>query len=109
LRRRRVLKHIPKIQIIKGDVAKTLPAFIEANSYLVVGLLYLDSDLYEPILHALKYLLPRMPKGAAIGFDELNNDLFVGETVAVMEEVGIKNLRIERFLFGISMSYAILE
>lgn len=105
----RILKHIPKVQVVKGDATETLPIFIEENPYLVVALLYLDFDLYEPTLHALKHLLPRMPKGSAIGFDELNNDLFVGETVAVMEEVGIDNLRIERFPFGISMSYAIIE
>jgi hypothetical protein len=107
--RSRVLKHIPKVHLVKGDIAQTLPAFIQDNPYLVVALLYLDFDLYEPTLQALRYLLPRMPKGSAIGFDELNNDLFVGETVAVMEEVGIRNLRVQRFPFGISMSYAILE
>ena len=105
----RVLKHIPKVHLVKGDVAQTLPDFIQDNPYLVVALLYLDFDLYEPTVQALRHLLPRMPKGSAIGFDELNNDLFVGETVAVMEEVGIRNLRVQRFPFGISMSYAILE
>lgn len=105
----RVLKHIPKVQLIKGDVAETLPAFLAENPYIVVGLLYLDFDLYEPTVHALRHLLPRMPKGSIIGFDELSNNLYVGETVAVMEEIGLPNLRIERFPFGISMSYAIIE
>jgi hypothetical protein len=105
----RVLKHIPKVQLVKGDVAETLPAFLEENPYLVVGMLYLDFDLYEPTVHALRHLLPRMPKGSIIGFDELNNNLYVGETVAVMEEIGLPNLKIERFPFGIAMSYAVIE
>lgn len=105
----RILKHIPKVHLVKGDIAETLPVFLEENPYIVVSLLHLDFDLYEPTVHALRHLLPRIPKGGIIAFDELNNDLFPGETIAVMEEVGISNLRIQRFPFGIATSYAIIE
>lgn len=105
----RILKHIPKVYLVKGDIAETLPAFLEKHPYIVVSLLHLDFDLYEPTVHALRHLLPRIPKGGIIAFDELNNDLFPGETIAVMEEVGISNLRIKRFPFGIATSYAIIE
>jgi len=105
----RVLKHIPKVQLVKGDVVKTLPKFLEENPWIVVSLLYLDFDLYEPTVHTLRHLLPRIPKGGIIGFDELGNDLWVGETIAVMEEVGLGKLKIERFPFGVAMSYAVIE
>lgn len=49
-----------------------------------------------------------MPKGSVIAFDELNNDTWHGETIAVMESIGIKNLRIERFPYDSRTSYAIL-
>src|SRR5690606_33187710 len=44
----RFLGHIPKVQLIKGDAAKTIPEFVEKNPHVLVSLLFLDFDLYEP-------------------------------------------------------------
>ena len=105
----RFINHIPKIELVKGDVRKTIPKYIKDNPHLIVSLLYLDLDLYEPTMAALRNFIPRMPKGAIIAFDEINVDQWPGETLAVLEEVGIRNLRIERFEFAPLMSYAVLE
>ena len=77
----------------------TAPGYLKNNPHLVVALLYLDLDLYEPTKVAMQTFLPRMPKGAIIAFDELNHPDWPGETIAIMEEIGIRNLRIERFPF----------
>ncbi|OOK77110.1 putative dTDP-6-deoxy-L-hexose 3-O-methyltransferase [Mycobacterium kansasii] len=45
---------------------------MEDNQHTVVALLYLDFDLFEPTLAAIRTFLPRMPKGAVLAFDELN-------------------------------------
>lgn len=95
--------------MVQGDLSKTAPAYLESNPHLVVSLLYLDLDLYEPTKKALEVFLPRMPKGAVIAFDELNAKIFPGETIAVMEQIGIRNLRIERFPFDSYVSFAVLE
>jgi hypothetical protein len=50
-----------------------------------------------------------MPKGAVIAFDELNHPLWPGETVALIDTIGINNLRIKRMPFGSTVSYAIIE
>ncbi len=71
----RPIGHIPKINLVKGDALKTMPAYIQENPYLLVSLLYLDFDLYEPTKVALDTFLPRMPKGAIIAFDELGETL----------------------------------
>ena len=105
----RFLSHIQKVRLIRGKVEDTLPIYIEKNPHLVVSLLWLDFDVYEPTVAALKYLVPRIPKGGIIVFDELNHELWPGETIAVMEQLGINNLRIQRFEFGGTMSFAILE
>ncbi len=105
----RFLKHIEKVKLVKGDVAESLPRYLKANPHLVVSLLYLDFDIYEPTVAALKHLMPRIPKGGIIAFDELNHELWPGETIAVMQEIGINKLRIERFPFGSTMSYAVIE
>jgi len=104
----RPLSHIPKVELVKGDLCKTAPNYLEENSHLVVSLLYLDVDLFEPTKIALETFLPRMPKGAVIVFDELNAKIFPGETLAVAESIGLNNLRIERFPFDSYVSYAVL-
>jgi hypothetical protein len=105
----RFLSHIQKVKLVKGDVKDTLAKYIEENPHLVVSLLWLDFDIYEPTVVALKQLVPRIPKGGIIAFDELNHEVWPGETIAVMEEIGLKNLRIKRFSFGGTMSYAVIE
>jgi hypothetical protein len=97
-----------KTSIVKGDAAKTIPKFIEDNPDLVVSLLYMDFDIYEPTKVALEQIVPRMPKGAVIAFDELHSPSYSGETLAVLDEIGIRNLKIERFPFEPAISYAVL-
>ncbi len=104
----RPLQHIPKVELVNGDFCMTADQYIEENPHLVVSLLYLDFDLYEPTKKALNVFLPRMPKGAIIAFDELNTKVFPGETIAVNEVIGLNNLEIRRFAFDSYVSYAIL-
>ena len=105
----RSVGHIPKVELVKGDALETIPRYIEENPHLVVSLLYLDFDLYEPTKVAIEHFLPRMPRGALIAFDELAHPQWPGETVAVMEKIGVNNLRIERVPFDSTRSYAVLD
>jgi Macrocin-O-methyltransferase (TylF) len=105
----RPLGHIPKVELVKGDALKTIPAYVAANQHLVVAMLYLDFDVYEPTKVALETLRSRMPKGAVIVFDELYNHQWPGETLAVLETIGISNLRIKRFPHQPQISYAVIE
>jgi hypothetical protein len=105
----RNLGHIPKIEIIKGDVLKTMPKYLKDNPHLIVSLLHLDIDVYEATKIALKTFYPRMPKGAMIVFDEINQPGYPGETLAVTECLGINNLRIKRCIYETGISYAIIE
>jgi len=105
----RFLGHLPKVKLVRGDACSTIPEFLESNPQLVVSLLYLDFDIFEPTKTAIENLVPRMPKGAVIAFDELNYENFPGETTAVLKTVGVRNLRIERFAFDTFVSFAVLD
>jgi len=104
----RPLGHIPKVELVKGDIAVTAPKYVAANKHLVVSLLYLDLDLYAPTAAAIDAFLPRMPRGAIVCFDELNARAFPGETVAVNEAMGLDKLKIQRFPFDPYVSFAVL-
>lgn len=105
----RTIGHIGKVILVKGDATESIPEFLEANPHTVVSLLHLDFDIYAPTKAALEHLVPRIPKGGVIVFDELNNPTWPGETVAVSEILGLNNLRIRRFEFEPHISYAIVE
>ena len=51
----RFLGHVDKVHLIKGDATHTIPAFVEKNRHLVVSLLFMDFDLYEPTKVCLLY------------------------------------------------------
>lgn len=105
----RFLGHVEKVNLIKGDAVKTIPKFIKENPHLVVSLLYLDFDLYEPTKIALEHFLPRMPKGSIIAFDELDNPLWPGETEAMLELFEEKRLSMHRLPFDPYVGFAIVE
>lgn len=104
----RPLKHIPKVELVEGDACLTAQQYLRDNPHLVVSILYLDVDLFEPTKALIEAFLPRMPKGSIIAFDELNAKMFPGETVAVADVIGINNLQIRRFPFDSYVSYAVL-
>ncbi len=105
----RFLGHVNKVRLVKGDVTKTIPEFMDKNGHLVVSLLFLDMDLYEPTKTAIEHFVPRMPKGAIIAFDELDNPIWPGETMALLETLGVGRLRIERIEFDPYIGFAVID
>jgi hypothetical protein len=104
----RFLGHIDKVHLIKGDATQTIPEFVQSHPHLVVSLLFLDFDLYEPTRAAIEHFVPRMPKGAIIAFDELDNPIWPGETVALSATLGIGRLELRRIEWDPYIGFAIL-
>ena len=104
----RFLNQFPKVSLIKGDFVKTGPEFLNENQHLIIALLFLDFDLYKPTKKALEIFLPRMPKGSILAFDEVNNSLWPGETLALLESVDIRNIKINKFPYEPNISYIVL-
>jgi len=101
----RHLSHIPNVEIVQGDFMATAEEYAKTHPHLLVALLYLDFDLYEPTRKALELFLPRMPKGAIVCFDELNCAAFPGETAAMLEMLPIRETELRRFPFDPWISY----
>jgi len=105
----RFLGHVNKVELVRGDATATIPEFIQTHQHLVVSLLFLDFDLYEPTRAALKHFFPRIPKGGIIAFDELDNPLWPGETAALLDELGIGRLKLERLEFDPYIGFAVVD
>ena len=100
--------HMRRFETIKGDVAQTLPAWLEAHPETVVALAYFDMDLYEPTKRALEAIKPYLIKGSVIGFDELCVREFPGETVALREVLDLSKHALLRSPYSGHQSYIVL-
>jgi hypothetical protein len=99
---------VDKVHLIKGDLIETVPRFVNEHPHVVVSLLFLDVDLYEPTKTALEHFIPRMPKGSIIAFDQLDNPIWPGEVKAVLDTVGIRSLELRRFEWDPYVAFAVL-
>jgi hypothetical protein len=105
----RFIGQIQKIRLVQGDITETLPKFITENQHLVVSLMHLDMDVYKPTRVALECVVPRMPKGAMIVFDQVNQIPYPGETKALADVLGISNVRLQRVQWDTGLSFAVVE
>ena len=72
------------------------PKYLVDHPSSVISLLHLDLDLYLPTKKVLELAIERMPKGALVIFDEINHDDYPGETIAVIETLGLQNINLNR-------------
>jgi len=106
----RFLNQFEKVELLKGDANVTIPKYMEENQHLIISLLFLDFDLYEPTKTALEHFLPRMPKGSIIAFDEVNNKFWSGETMAMVEKFkSLNNIELKKFQFDPNIAYAVIK
>ena len=56
--------------LVKGDVEKSIPTFLDENPGFRISYLYIDVDIDRPTYFTLKYLWDRILPGGVIIFDE---------------------------------------
>lgn len=103
------LSHIKKYEIVRGDACKEVPAYLERNPETIIALAWFDFDIYEPTKVCLETIKNRLTKGSIVGFDELNDHSHPGETLAVMETLGLNNIRLRRPKYASRVAYFIVE
>ncbi|HTF03388.1 MAG TPA: crotonobetainyl-CoA--carnitine CoA-transferase [Bacteroidia bacterium] len=103
------LNHIRKHELVKGDASVELAAYLKRHPETIVAFAYFDFDIYEPTKKCLELLKPHFTKGSVIGFDELLDPQFPGETVALRETLGLNNVAVQRMSYGGIQSYTVVE
>ena len=94
-----------KIELIQGDIVKTIPKYIEENPKMKISFLNLDTDIYEPAVVILENLYPKIVKGGILVLDDYG--VFPGETKAVDEYFAKKNIKIKKFAYSKTPHYII--
>tara|TARA_E500000178_G_scaffold349197_1_gene405712 strand:+ start:2945 stop:3625 length:681 start_codon:yes stop_codon:yes gene_type:complete len=104
----RFLNNKIKIELVKGLAEKTIPKYLNNNKHLIVSLLYIDFDLYKPAEIALKKIIPLMPKGSIVAFDEVNNPHWPGETQALLKSFKLNNHKLKCLSWEPNISYIVI-
>lgn len=103
------LAHIKKNEVVEGDASAELEAYLSANPHTIVALAYFDFDIYQPTKVCLELIRDRVTKGSVLAFDELNDQDSPGETRALMEVFGLRQIRLQRFRFASRVSFFVVE
>jgi len=59
-----------RVEIVRGDIVKTLPRYIADHPGFRVSLLHCDLDVYEPTVATLRAVWPRLVVGGVAVFDQ---------------------------------------
>ena len=102
------ISQLKKYELVKGDACETISAYFERHPETIISLAIFDFDIYKPTKVALESMKPFLAKGSVLVFDELCDDIFPGETVALREVFDINNLRVERLPITARVSYVVL-
>jgi hypothetical protein len=103
------ISHLKKYELVKGNAINTIPRYFEKHPESIISLAIFDFDIYQPTKVAMEAVKSRLFKGSVLVFDELCDDIFPGETIALMEVIGLSSLRIQRFPMTSRISYAVIE
>ncbi len=103
------IPHLRKFELVKGDVVKTLPEYLARHPETMVSLAIFDLDIYTPTQAALEAIQPHLFKGSVLVFDELCDEFLPGETLALRETLGLRNLRVQRLPMTARISFVELE
>lgn len=90
------------VDIIKGDILKTLDIYLEKNPHLKISLLHIDVDIYEPVKHILEKLYDRVSKGGIVILDDYGT--FSGTNKAV-DNFFKGSVAIKKLPFSHAISY----
>jgi hypothetical protein len=94
-------------ELVKGDILKTVPEYVNARPEWRISLLNIDTDIYEPAKTIIEHLAPRVVKGGIIIFDDYG--VFAGETQIADEYCARTGYKLRKFDYSRVPSYIVVE
>ncbi|MFH1642452.1 MAG: TylF/MycF/NovP-related O-methyltransferase [Nanoarchaeota archaeon] len=93
------------VELVKGNIEKSIPKYIKENPNLKISLLNLDTDFYEPAVAIMDNFWPRIVSGGILILDNYGG--FRGETKAVDEYFKHQKVNILKFPFAMNPCYIV--
>lgn len=101
------MESIKKFELVQGDATQTVHTYLDAHPETIISMAYFDFDIYKPTAECLKAIKPYLNRGAVIGFDEINDREWPGETAALREILGTSSFEIRHSTFRANSGYLI--
>ena len=92
------LKKLSNVELVKGNIAETLPKYVKNHGEMRISLLHIDTDVYEPCKIGLQWLYDLVVPYGIIVFDDYST--IEGETKAVDEFFSDRAVRFHKFPFS---------
>ena len=103
------IAHIKKYELRKGDATLEIDRYLKENPETIIGLAYFDFDIFQPTKKCLESIKSHLVKGSVIGFDELNDHDYPGETLALKEVFGLDRHEVRRSPNSGVQSYIVMK
>jgi hypothetical protein len=81
---------------------------LQEHPETIISFAWFDMTLYKPTMECLEIIQPFLTRGSVLGFDELNDAEFPGETVALREVLGTSNVAIQRNRYSGAQSFVVV-
>lgn len=107
----KVLEHkgvSKNVELVKGDVCKTLPAYLEKRPELRISFLNIDVDVYEATKACLDHLFPCVVRGGVILLDDYVS-AFPGANKAVEDYFKDTNYVPQRLSYAVTPCFIIKQ
>jgi hypothetical protein len=103
------ISHLKKYEIVKGDAVQTVPLYMKKHPETIISMAIFDFDIYQPTKTALEAIKPFLCKNSILVFDELCDDIFPGETIALREVFDLLDLQVRRLPMASRISYVVID
>lgn len=100
-------KNITNVELIEGDIVKTVPRYVKQHPELKISFLYLDCNIHEPTLVALENFYDRIVPGGLLLLNGYAKETILGETKAVDSFFANLDVSIRKLPFSFSPCYLV--
>jgi SAM-dependent methyltransferase len=95
------------VELVAGDICKTLPEYLKNKPHTRFSLIHLDVDIYEPSACVIENAFPLLAVGGVLVLDDYG--IFPGATKAVDDYFKDRPEKIRKFSFSNAPCYVIKE
>ena len=95
------------VDLIAGDIAETVPAYVENRPELKIAMLNIDVDLLAPTRICLEWLYPRLVKGGVAILDDYG--AFAGANRAIDDYFADTDVRIQKLPYSSNVAFVVKE
>jgi len=91
------------VELVEGNILKTVPLYVENNAHLKIALLHVDVDVYDATRVSLEQFYPAVVRGGVVVLDDYG--AMPGANKAIDEFFLDKSLNIQKLPYSHAISY----